>query len=359
MSKRVFNFNPGPATLPFSVIQNASQAVLEYDNQGMSLIEMSHRSKQYEKINAEAEADMKAIMGLDDNYRVLFMGGGASLQFSMIPMNFLTEGKTADYINTGEWATRAIKEAKKIGNINVVASSEDRKFAYIPKNVSFTKDAAYAHITTNNTIYGTQWQYIPEVGDVPLVADMSSDILSKRIDFKKFSLIYAGAQKNLGPSGVTVAVIKKDLLNGIPENLPITLNYKTHEKNNSLYNTPPVFPVYVVGQVLKWILEQGGLEAIEKVNRAKADLLYGTLDSLNDFYSPNVDKDSRSWMNITFRLKNEELEAKFISEAKENDLIGLKGHRSAGGIRASTYNALPLEGVERLVDFMKKFKQSN
>ena len=359
MSKRVFNFNPGPATLPFSVIQNASQAVLEYDNQGMSLIEMSHRSKQYEKINAEAEDDMKKIMGLGDDYKVIFMGGGASLQFTMIPMNMLTEGKTADYINTGEWSTRAIKEAKKVGNVNVAASSEDRNFAYIPKNLALTPDSAYVHITTNNTIFGTQWQHIPEVGNAPLFADMSSDILSTRLDFKKFSLIYAGAQKNLGPAGVTIVVIKKDLLGRIPENLPITLNYKTHEKNSSLYNTPPVFSVYVVGQVLKWILEQGGLEAVEKVNRAKADLLYGTLDSLNDFYSPNVDKDSRSWMNVTFRLKNEELEAKFIAEAKENDLIGLKGHRSAGGVRASTYNALPLEGVEKLVDFMKKFKQNN
>ncbi len=359
MSRRVFNFNPGPATLPHSVIQKASQAVLEYDNQGMSLIEMSHRSKQYEKINAEAEEDMKKIMGLSDDYKVMFMGGGASLQFSMVPMNFLAAGKTADYINTGEWATRAIKEAKKVGNVNVAASSEDKNFSYIPKDLSLTKDAAYVHITTNNTIYGTQWQSIPETGNIPLIADMSSDILCKTMDYSKFSLIYAGAQKNLGPSGATVLVLKKGMLERIPENLPTILNYKTHEKNSSLYNTPPVFPVYVVGLVLKWILEQGGLAEIEKVNRKKADLIYNALDSMSDFYKPNVAKDSRSWMNVTFRLATEELEAKFVSEAKELDLVGLKGHRAAGGIRASIYNALPLEGVEKLTEFMKAFKSKN
>ncbi len=359
MAKRVFNFNPGPATLPYSVINLASAAVLEYDNQGMSLIEMSHRSKQYEKINAEAEADLKSLMGLSDDYQVLFMGGGASLQFHMIPLNFLTEGKTADYINTGEWSTRAVKEAKKIGNVNLAASSEDKKFSYIPKEYTLSKDAAYFHYTTNNTIYGTQWQSIPECGDTPLISDMSSDILSKRMDFSKFSLIYAGAQKNLGPAGVTVVVIKKSMLDKIGDTLPTLLNYKTHAKNNSLYNTPPVFSVYVVGQVLKWIINEGGLEKIEEINRKKADLLYGTLDELNGFYSPNVAKDSRSWMNITFRLQTEELEAKFLEEAKKHDLIGLKGHRSAGGIRASLYNALPLEGVEKLVEFMKNFKNNN
>lgn len=359
MAKRVYNFNAGPATLPYPVIQKASQAVLDYDNQGMSLIEMSHRSKQYEKINAEVEADIKTIMGLSDDYRVLFMGGGASLQFYMAPLNFLRLGTTADYVDTGVWAKKAIKEAKRVGNVNIAASSEDRKYGYIPNKFNFTKDASYVHITTNNTIYGTEWHSIPDTGDVPLIADMSSDILSKKLDFNKFSMIYAGAQKNLGPAGATLIILKKSMLEKMNDELPTMLDYRTHESKNSLFNTPPVFSVYVVGQVMKWILEQGGLEAIEKVNRAKAELLYKALDENNDFFSPNVEKDSRSWMNVTFRLGTEELEAKFVAEAKEHDLIGLKGHRSAGGLRASIYNALPLKGVEKLVEFMLEFKKNN
>lgn len=358
MTRRVFNFNAGPATLPFEVIKKASEAVLEYDNQGMSLLEMSHRSKQYDKINAEAEEDMKKLMGLGDDYKVMFMGGGASLQFTMVPMNFLHEGKTADYVVTGEWATRASKEAKKQGNVNIAASSEDRTFAYIPKTLNLTKDAAYLHLTSNNTIYGTAINEYPET-DAPIVVDMSSDILSKKLDFSKFSLIYAGAQKNLGPAGVTIAIGKKDFIESGKEGLPITLSYKTHAAKSSLYNTPPVFAVYTVGLVLKWILEQGGVEAVEKVNRQKAELLYGMLDANTDFYTPNVDKDSRSLMNVTFRLVNRDLEAQFVEEAKAADLVGLKGHRSAGGIRASLYNALPLEGVKKLVEFMDTFKKNN
>ncbi|MDQ7825500.1 MAG: 3-phosphoserine/phosphohydroxythreonine transaminase [Candidatus Eremiobacteraeota bacterium] len=359
MSKRVYNFNPGPATLPYPVLEKAAKSVLEFEDQGMSILEMSHRSKQYEKVNSQAEADIKALMGLSEDYRVLFMGGGASLQFAMIPLNLLREGMVADYINTGEWSTRAIKEAQKIGKVNVAASSEDRKFTYIPKTFNFTKGATYVHMTTNNTIYGTQWHTIPEVGDTPLFADMSSDILSQTMDFNKFSLIYAGAQKNLGPAGVTIIILKKSLLEKCSEKIPLLLSYKTHEKNNSLYNTPPVFSVYVVGLVLEWIKEQGGLKKIEEINRKKQELLYHTLDEMSDFYKPNVDKDSRSWMNVTFRLPSEELEVKFADEAKKTGLHGLKGHRSAGGMRASLYNALPLEGVEKLTEFMKTFAKTN
>ena len=359
MTRRVYNFNAGPATLPYEVLEEASKAVLEYDNQGMSLLEMSHRSKQYDKINAEAEADMKKIMGLGDDYRVMFMGGGASLQFTMVAMNFLHKGKTADYVNTGEWASRAIKEAKKIGNVNVAASSEDRTFAYIPKQLNLTKDAAYVHVTSNNTIYGTEWHEFPETNGVPLITDMSSDMLSRKLDFTKFDLIYAGAQKNLGPAGVTIAVAKQSFIDTAEDALPITLMYKTQAAKNSLYNTPPVFPIYTVGLVLKWIIAQGGLEKIEENNKKKADLLYSALDANTDFYSPNVDKDSRSRMNVTFRLVNRDLEPKFIEEAKAIDLCGLKGHRSAGGIRASLYNAFPYEGVVKLVEFMETFKKNN
>jgi phosphoserine aminotransferase len=360
MAKRVYNFNPGPAVLPYSVLEEASKSVLEYADQGMSLLEMSHRSKPYEAINEQAEKDLKELMGLPEGYRVIFVGGGASTQFAALPMNLLREGMVADYINTGTWATKAIEEAQKLGGqVNVAATSEDRKFAYIPKSFKFTKGAAYVHMTTNNTIYGTQWHYIPEVGDVPLFADMSSDILSHRMDFKKFSLIYAGAQKNLGAAGVTVVVLKESLLEKSNDKIPTMLKYKTHIKNNSLYNTPPVFSVYIVHLVLKWIKGQGGLEAIEKINKKKADLLYEALDDMNEFYHPVVDKDSRSWMNITFLLPMPELEEKFAREAKDLGLIGLKGHRSVGGMRASIYNAFPYEGVEKLVEFMKAFSKTN
>lgn len=359
MAKRVFNFNPGPATLPVPVLEQASKSVLEFGDMGMSLLEMSHRHKNYEKINQEAEADLKSLMGLGDEYKVIFVGGGASTQFAAIPMNFLKEGAVADYVHTGEWAKRAIKEAKMLGKVNVAASSEDRNFAYIPKQFNFTNDAAYAHITTNNTIYGTEWHFIPDVGNVPLFADMSSDILSHEMDFTKFSFIYAGAQKNLGAAGVTVIVLKKSLLERCRENIPTMLSYKTHMDNNSLYNTPPVFSVYVVHLVLKWLMEQGGLKAMDRHNRKKADLLYAALDEHNDFYKPNVDKDSRSLMNVTFRLPSEDLEKKFAEEAKKEGLEGLKGHRSAGGMRASLYNAFPYEGVEKLVEFMKTFKKAN
>lgn len=359
MAKRLYNFNPGPAILPVPVLEEASKSILEFQNLGMSLLEISHRSKEYEKVNQQAEQDMKEIMGLSDDYRVIFLGGGASLQFVMVPMNFLHEGTVADYINTGEWSTRAIKEAKNIGEVNIAASSEDKKFTYIPKRFNWTKDAQYVHMTTNNTIYGTQWHFLPDVGNIPLIADMSSDILSRQLDFSKFSLIYAGAQKNLGPAGVTVIVIRQSLLEKCSDKLTTYLNYKTHVKNNSLYNTPPVFAIYVVHLVLQWIKEQGGLKEIEKMNKKKADLLYHTLDEHSDFYRPYAEMDSRSWMNITFRMPSEDLENKFSQEAKEKGLYGLKGHRSVGGMRASIYNAFPYEGVEKLVDFMEAFAKAN
>lgn len=359
--KRVFNFSAGPAILPVEVLKKASEAMLEYDNQGMALIEMSHRSKQYDKINEEAEADMKKIMGLGDDYKVMFMGGGASLQFSMVPMNFLKEGMTADYINTGVWAGKAVIEAKKVGNINVIASSEDRKFSYIPKDIKCTEGAAYLHYTTNNTIYGTEYHFIPEVGNIPLVSDMSSDMLSREMDYSKFSLIYAGAQKNLGPAGVTIIVAKKSFIETAKDasELPVIMSYKTHCEKSSLYNTPPVFAIYTVGLVLKWILAQGGLPAIEKANIKKSDYLYKYLDENTDFYTPTVDKDSRSRMNVTFRIVNHDLEPKFIEEAKAFGLVGMKGHRSTGGLRTSIYNAFPYEGVVKLVEFMEEFKKNN
>lgn len=359
MSKRIFNFNPGPAILPLSVVEKVSKSALEYENLGMSILEMSHRSKQYEKINEQAEAGLKELMGLSDDYRVIFIGGGASMQFAMIPMNFLHEGMTADYINTGVWATKAIKEAKNLGKVNVAASSEDRKFSYIPKQYNLTNGAAYVHMTTNNTIYGTQWFHLPDTGDRPLIGDMSSDILSHKLDFNKFSLIYAGAQKNLGPAGVTIVIIKNSFLENCNDKVPVILNYKTHVKNNSLYNTPPVYAVYTVHLVLEWIKEKGGLSEVEKMNHKKADLLYKALDEMNDFYNPIAEKDCRSLMNVTFRLPNEDLEKKFAEESAKEGLHGLKGHRDAGGMRASIYNAFPYEGVEKLVEFMKAFRKAN
>ncbi|MCL5037833.1 MAG: 3-phosphoserine/phosphohydroxythreonine transaminase [Chloroflexi bacterium] len=354
MGKRVWNLNPGPAVLPEAVLEEASKAVLEYEGKGMSLMEMSHRAKEVDKIFKDTEADLKEIMGLGDDYSVVFMGGGASLQFTMIPMNFLHDDQTADYVNTGSWSQNAIKEAKLLGKVNVAASSEEREFTYIPKIFDLSPDPAYLHITTNNTIRGTQYHFDPDV-KVPLIADMSSDILSMRRDFKKYSLIYAGAQKNLGPAGVTVIIIKKDMLERVKPGIPTLLSFKTQVEKESLFNTPPVFPTYVVGLVAKWIKSQGGLAAIEAGNRKKADLLYGCLDEYSDFYRAPVNKEDLSWMNVVFRLPSEDLEKKFLAEAGEKSLIGMKGHRSVGGVRASIYNAFPYAGVEELVSFMKAF----
>ena len=360
MAKRVFNFYAGPATLPFSALEKASKSVLEYQNLGMSILEMSHRSKEASALFDKIQNDLLDIMELSsDEYQVLFLGGGASTQFALIPMNFLEKDGIADYVDTGAWSTKAIKEAKLFGNVNVAATSKDMDFTCIPKEFNFTPDASYIHLTSNNTIRGTQIHEFPDTGNVPVMIDTSSDMLSRKMDFKKFSLIYAGAQKNLGPAGVTVVVFKKSLLEKVKKDLPTMFSYKTHVDKNSTFNTPPVFPMYIVGLVAEWIKETGGLEEVEKINNKKAQILYSALDELSPVFRPVVeDKVSRSKMNVVFRMASEDMEKKFIALATESGFIGLKGHRSVGGLRASIYNAMPLEGVEALVDFMKKFAKN-
>ncbi len=361
MGKRVFNFYAGPATLPYEVIKEASENVLDFMDLGLSIIEISHRSKEFDDVIKKAASDMKDLLNLGDEYSVLFLQGGASLQFAMIPMNFLGEGETADYIDTGRWSSKAIKEAKLFGNVNVVASSSDRNYTYVPdvNTLKFTDGASYVHITSNNTIYGTQFHQFPDTGNIPLVVDMSSDFMCRELDMSRFSLVYAGAQKNVGPAGVTVVIIRRDMLERIKRDVPIILKYETHVEKDSLYNTPSVFGVYVIGLVMKWLKKIGGLKEIERINREKAKLLYDAIDDMSDFYRAVVDKNSRSIMNVTFRIVKEELEAKFVEEAKKNGMVGLKGHRSVGGLRASIYNAMSLEGVKTLVEFMKDFARRN
>ncbi|RMI02827.1 MAG: 3-phosphoserine/phosphohydroxythreonine transaminase [Calditrichaeota bacterium] len=357
MAHRVYNFSAGPATLPLPVLQTVQEELLDYHGEGMSIMEMSHRSKTFDALTVEAEARVREIMGFSDDYQTLFLQGGATAQFAAVPLNLITEGKTGEYVNSGSWATKAIKEAEKLGKpYRVIASSEAENHTYIPTDFVVSPDAAYLHITSNNTIFGTQWQAYPDTGDVPLVADMSSDFYCRRFDPNKFGLIYAGAQKNAGPSGVTIVVIRKDLLERSPANIPTILNYKLFAEKNSLYNTPNTFGVYVVNLVMKWIQDQGGIDKIEAINRQKAQMLYDRLDA-SDFYRPHARKDSRSIMNVTWRCPTEELEKKFVEEAKQYDLVGLKGHRSVGGIRASIYNAMPVEGVKRLVEFMDEFER--
>lgn len=359
MAHRIFNFSAGPATLPLEVMQTVQQELLDYRGTGMSVMEMSHRSPEYDDINDSCIALFREILGLDDSYHVLFMGGGASTQFALVPMNFLPKGGTAAYVDTGSWANKAMKEAKAFGNAHLAGSSKESNYDHIPAEIDLPSDAAYLHVTSNNTIFGTQYQTFPDAGNVPLICDMSSDIASRRHDFTKFSMIYAGAQKNLGPAGVTVVIIKQSLLDKCAEGTPTMLNYKTHADKKSLYNTPPSFSIYVVKLVLEWVKKQGGLEAIEKANIAKKDRIYQLLDLYPDYYRGTVRTDSRSWMNITFRLPSEELEKKFIAEAKAAGMSGLKGHRSVGGVRVSTYNAQTLEGIETLAKFMEEFKKKN
>ncbi len=357
---RICNFNAGPAALPEPVLQEVQSSFLDFQGCCMSIVEISHRSSIFDDVINDAVARTRRLLNIGEEYHVLFLQGGASLQFAMAPMNFLTDGRFADYVNTGTWSTKAIKEAQILKKAhNVVASSEDRNFAYIPKNIKFNKDATYAHITSNNTIKGTQWAHFPDTGDVPIISDMSSDMMSRPLDMSKFGMIYAGAQKNLGPAGVCMVVIHDDMLKLIPDGLPTMLDYRTHVSKNSMYNTPPCFPIYTVQLVLKWIEETiGGLAEMEKLNLKKADLLYGFMDA-TDFYRPTADKDSRSLMNVTFRLPSEELEKKFVANAVDNGLGGLKGHRSVGGCRASIYNAATYENVEKLVEFMKVFEKNN
>jgi len=358
---RIWNFNAGPAALPLEVLEKIYKDWFNYPGSGMNVMEMSHRGKDYDAIHASAIANLRKLLSLTDEYHILFLQGGASLQFAMVPMNFLIEGKTADYVNTGAWAGKAIKEAKLFGKVNVAYDGKSINFARVPRQdeLNLTQDAAYLHTTSNETIGGIEFFEHLKSSNAPLVCDMSSDILSHRFDAKPFSMIYAGAQKNLGPSGVTLVILRDDFLKTAKTGLPTMLSYDTHVKENSLYNTPPTFGIYTMSLVLQWILDNGGLEGIEKINRAKADLVYKEIDNSNGYYRGTVDAASRSIMNITFRLGSEELEEKFIKEGKAAGFVGLKGHRSVGGIRVSAYNAVPLAALEELVKFMKAFKSNN
>ncbi len=361
MAKRIFNFSAGPSTLPLDVLKKVQAEFLDYHGTGMSLIEMSHRSKEFDEVNNNTMNSLRELMGLSDKYKILFVGGGASSQFAMIPMNFLSKGKTAAYVDTGAWAGKAYKEAKAFGSVHLAGSSKDGGHTFVPKtaDIDFPSDAAYLHMTSNNTIFGTQFQEYPDTGSVPLICDMSSDILSRQLDFNKFSVIYAGAQKNLGPAGVTIVIVHEDMLVKCNDGIPTMFDYRTHANKDSLYNTPPVFAIYIVGLVAEWIKEQGGLAAIEKMNVAKKERIYQMIDLNPDYYKGTVQDESRSWMNLTFRLPSEDLEKKFIAEASAAGFSGLKGHRSVGGVRASIYNAMTLEGVEKLVEFMESFKKAN
>jgi len=357
---RIYNFNAGPAALPLEVLEEIKDSFLNFGGSGMSITEISHRSALFDDVINDAIARTRRLLKLDDKFHVLFIQGGASLQFCMIPLNLLGEGDTADYVNTGTWSAKAIKEAQTMGKtVNVVASSEEKNFSYIPKNISFNRNAAYAHITSNNTIKGTQWASYPETGGVPLIADMSSDIMSRPFDVDKFGLIYAGAQKNIGPAGVCMVIIRDDMLKRAPDTLPSMLKYTTYASKNSMFNTPPCFAIYMIQLVMKWLEESiGGLEKMEKINHTKARILYDTIDS-SGFYHGTAETDSRSLMNVTFRLPDEGLEKQFVEQALKNGMGGLKGHRSVGGCRASIYNAAPLTAVEALVDFMKHFEKKN
>ncbi len=357
---RIHNFNAGPAALPLSVLEEIQKEFINFKGSGMSVTEVSHRSKWFDDVINDAVARVKRLLKLDDRFHVLFLQGGASMQFAMIPMNFLAAGQNADYVNTGTWSTKAIKEAQiQEKTINVVASSEDNNFSYIPRNIKFSQDAVYVHVTSNNTIKGTQWASFPDTGNVPLIADMSSDIMSRPLDMEKFGMIYAGAQKNIGPAGVCMVIIREDMLNMVPDTIPSMLKYTTYSDKNSMYNTPPCFAIYTCQLVMKWLEETiGGLDKMAAINSEKATLLYDFIDG-SEFYNATAAVDSRSLMNITFRLPDEELEKKFIAEAARVDLGGLKGHRSVGGCRASIYNATSLEAIKSLVGFMKSFQQEN
>ena len=357
---RIYNFNPGPAALPLSVLEEIQQNLLDFKGSGMSITEISHRSREFDDVINDAVARTKRLLDLDDNFEVLFIQGGASLQFCMIPMNFLPDSKSADYVDTGTWSTKAIKEAELQGkSIHVVASSADKNYSYIPKNLTFNDNAAFVHLTSNNTIKGTQWAEFPDTNGIPIICDMSSDIMSRPLDVNRFGMMYAGAQKNVGPAGVCLVIIRRDLLDWIPDTVPTMLKYSTFAAKNSLYNTPPCFAVYSVQLVLKWLEETiGGLDKMAAINQNKAQLLYGYMDD-SGFYRATAQADSRSLMNVTFRLPNEDLEQQFVQQALADGLGGLKGHRSVGGCRASIYNAITLEAVQALVDFMKTFAKEN
>ena len=356
---RVFNFSAGPAALPLEVLQQAQAEMVNLHGCGMSVMEMSHRGKEYMAIQAEAEADLRELMGIPANYKVLFLQGGASLQFAMVPMNLLRGKASADYLNTGEWSKKAIKEAKKYGAVNVIASSEDKNFSYAPACSQWKLDpnAAYVHITQNETIGGVEIFETPDAGNVPLVSDMSSTILSRPFDVSKFGLIYAGAQKNIGPAGLTIVIVREDLIGQTVASTPTMMDYQIQAENDSMYNTPPTYAIYIAGLVFKMLKAKGGIAAMEKTNRAKAKILYDVLDASSFFASP-VAKENRSLMNIPFTLKNADLDEEFIKGAKARGMIQLQGHRSVGGMRASIYNAMPVEGVQALADFMREFEKT-
>lgn len=358
MTERIFNFSAGPAVLPLEVLEEAREDLLSLRGTGIGVLEHSHRGKAFTAVRDEAEAAIREVGSIPDNYKVLFIQGGASLQFAMLPMNFLSEGQTADYVVTGAWAQKAIKDAKAFGTAHVAATSEDRNFCYIPKDYDFSTDAKYVHFTSNNTIFGTQFASEPDIPDGgTLICDASSDIFSRPIDVSKYGMIYAGAQKNLGPSGVTLVIIRDDLVAAGNDSIPAMLQYRTYAENDSMYNTPPAFGIYLVGRVCQWVLNQGGLSAMQKRNEAKAAKLYDYLET-SSLFSATADVDSRSKMNVTFVTGDADTDAEFIKQATAAKLDGLKGHRSVGGMRASIYNAFPSEGVDALVDFMKTFEAS-
>lgn len=361
MENRIYNFAAGPAVLPEEVLLEAQKDFYSYKGSGMCIMEMSHRGKIFDQVFREANADLRKLLNINDNYAILFLQGGATLQFSMVPFNLMPPKNKADYIVTGAWAKKSVKEAKRVGTVNIAASTENENFVRIPKQseLKLDPDASYVHFTSNNTIYGTQWKSEPEVGNVPLVCDASSDFLHKMIDINKYGLIYAGAQKNIGPAGVVVVIIRKDLLERSADTLHTYMNYKIHVENDSLYNTPTTFGIYIAGLVFKWLLNMGGLDAMYKRNLEKAKILYDAIDGSNGFYKGTTVTEDRSLMNVTYRLPNEELEKKFIEEAKKKGMDGIKGHRSVGGIRASIYNAFPKKGVEALVAFMDDFRKNN
>lgn len=360
MYDRIHNFNAGPAALPLPVLEEIKDSFLNFQGSGMSITEVSHRSKWFDDVINDAVDRTKRLLKLNDQYKVVFLQGGASMQFCMIPLNFLSDGRSADYINTGTWSTKAIKEAQ-IQNkpIKIVASSEDENFCYIPKDIAFNKNAVFAHLTSNNTIKGTQFETLPDTGGIPMVIDMSSDIMSRPLDMSNIGMIYAGAQKNIGPAGVCMAIIRQDLIDLVPDPIPSMLKYTTYTEKNSMYNTPPCFGIYTIQLVLKWLEETiGGLEKMQVQNRGKADLIYEFLDN-SDFYQATAKKGSRSLMNVTFRLPSEDLEQAFVAKALENGFGGLKGHRSVGGCRASIYNPTGINAINDLVSFMKEFEKKS
>ena len=357
---RVYNFSAGPSMLPVEVLEKVQKDLLNYEGCGQSVMEMSHRSKEFQQIIDDAEANLRELMNIPDNYKVLFIQGGGTLQFAMVPLNLLRNSKKADYVLTGTWAKKAYKEACKYGDIRVIASSEDDKFTWVPKitKEDVRQDADYVYITTNNTIYGTKYNYVPDTGNVPLIADMSSNIMSEEVDVTKFGMIWAGAQKNVGPAGVAIVIVREDLIGFADEKVPTYLDYKIHGDNGSMYNTPPCFSIYVAGEVFKYLQSIGGVAEMERRNVAKAKILYDYIDESKRFSCP-VAKEDRSLMNVVFVTGDPELDKKFIAAAKEKGMINLAGHRSIGGMRASIYNAMPEEGVRELVNFMKEFEEEN